>query len=1145
MAKPTPPGVMRSNSRLKKDLLRLVTNTSRANKTTCSSPTPLSMTASASPARSFSMMTGKMKSIHRRHRSGDKPASPAKADVAITVTSLENRNSPTLGQERAALQEAAGESRSISDISEETVAPRHETFPVEDSTFEGLPEWRSDASSGYTLIDHDFLESAFGITMEDKGDSNGPQVIGRAENPSLDIAGTTDPVSNPELEDDTLSMEIPIQLGKDRRPKIQVTIPDKRPQRYASLPSQNTKMERRTGRNQEISDIVSPPSTTTRHRMDKGTATARLSIVSPLSVVEMPKPRRPFSAFSLEGMMTDMPQHASPPSKSATSNSSDDTGEHDDRLSSYSKRSSMSSIGSEAAMIKLKAGRRPSVPYPVPSPNGADVFESPPSRSKYRKCMKSSTSLNDRPRSPKRMESILSLNEKANRNKPLPPEPKLMDIAPLNVSGQSLSRTSSMRARSKVPPPLNVRDDSSTITPSRRSSKVAASLRSKYTPKDLDALDDAFQKTGSLGLHNLSYTTKSTPSLSQVTLALESHLGTIREDPHINWAVLPLAHDPLQISRGPMRMEPSRKAPPPPPAPRHGSPTHLVLEHFGLESRKRLHKRSASNIHVATQMRYADTSKKRISSLFGSSTKANRVLGKTGGIEFTPVRMDREISSESNWSLSDSPHAYTNSNSPDMSPDEAPTPESDLSSIHDAAFEEVRRRLELLSPKDDPSLTFMAFHEKNASRSSVSITIVPNEQARAAACGEIHDHIAELEALEARRGPSPVELEATESSPRVELNAVPNSPINPRTLPGLIQELVASSADPSPKELLSIQGVHDSRSVRCRSLASLAMSEIPEMYASLPSPKPTYRPSLTAEELEQLISADAAERVLFRILHNLDNLQDLFAAATVSRGFYRTFKRHELPLIQNALWSMSPAAWELRQMSLSDPNERDTHKSSSTRPKDCAALYLQHYMRDMYTMIALKSMILEHCQTFLRADTITALAGGESERSPQLDDAFWRVWSFCKLFGCGKNREDDIVGQMDWLRGGALAKQQGRDTNTLSVVDNVAMNSVLFNPPTGFARGNGNGLTAEELYDMTEIWTCLGVLVRGFHGKREEAREFGIFESANIAPGDVEKEDATLGMSSIPCNHRNHELIREQRNGRTTFLLWPQLQSST
>ncbi|MCJ1485319.1 hypothetical protein MMC06_005493 [Schaereria dolodes] len=1129
-SKPTSPGVGRSNSTLKKDLLRLVTNPSRPNKTTSVPPTTSTDNVSFLPVRPLSMM-GKMKSIHRRRSSRDKtvptPSSSLKL-VNITTVLPESIDSPTLGIEQAA------DLRSFSVISERSESSEQEIVGVDVSTLGGLPEWCSDASSGHTMIDHDILEKAFGITIE--GNNNGgTEGKDQFDAEHLETFISTPPATDPESEDDTKSMEIPIQLVKDRRPKIQVTIPEKRPQRQG--PVANSRRDDSTRQCQETPNFVSPPSTTTRQKLESDTATARLSIVSPLSVVEMPKPRRPFSAFSLEGMTAEVPQKGPSFSKSTMSDSSNDTNERDDRLSIYSLRSSISSVSSEAAINRLRAERRPSNPYSVPSPIAAGVFGTPPL--KHIKDMRSTSSLKDRLQSPKSVQSVSSLKEKANRNKPLPPEPKFIEIAPLNVSGQSLSRTSSMKTRSRVPPPLSVVGDLSTVPLSRRPSKATSSLRSKYTPKDLDALDDAFQKNGPPRVPNLSYTANSTPTLSQVTLALESHLGTITEDPHINFSMVPLGHDPLQISRGPMRMEPSRKAPPPPPPRRQDSPTQLLLEHFGMEPRKKIEKRTASSNHVATQIRYVDNSKKRTSaSILISNTKANRVLGKSGGIEFAPIRMDREVSSDSNWSLSDSAQAYTSSNSPDMSPDEPPTPESDMS-VPDAAFEEVRRRLELLSPKDDPSQTFMAFHENNASPSSIQLPILPESigQSRIATSNEVDDHVAELDAT---RGPSPIELDAARNAPSVELNALVSSAVaelsatksilsnDPPASIEPITELVSSpiqkqqspveldahSEKPSPNNLRPSQGSRphqDTRSVLGRSLASIAMSEIPDIYASLPSPPPmpTYRPSLTAEEVEQLISADAAERVLLRILQSLDNLQDLFAAATVSRGFYRTFKRHELPLIQNALWGMSPAAWELREMNLVDGHQCKGD-SFSKKPDGCAALYLQNYMRDMYTMIALKSMILEHCQTFLRADTITALAGGETERSPQIDDAFWRVWSFCRLFGCGMNREDDIVGQMDWLRGGALAKQQSRDVNTLSVVDNVAMNSVLFNPPTGFAQGNGDGLTAEELYDMTEIWNCLGVLVRGFQGKRQEAREFGIFERTNIPDGDVEKEDATL-----------------------------------
>ena len=300
------------------------------------------------------------------------------------------------------------------------------------------------------------------------------------------------------------------------------------------------------------------------------------------------------------------------------------------------------------------------------------------------------------------------------------------------------------------------------------------------------------------------------------------------------------------------------------------------------------------------------------------------------------------------------------------------------------------------------------------------------------------------------------------------------------------------------------------RSVKHRSLASLAMSDIPDIYTTMTPPSSTglQGASLSPEEVEELISADAAERVLLRILRSLDSLKDLFAAAEVSRGFYRTFKKNELPLLRNALWKMSPAAWELRESSM--PDDEEINDPSKYKPN----MYFRHYVRDLLTMVELKAMILDNCKSFLRQETIQALAG-ETERSLIIDDAFWRVWTFCRIFGCGRDREDDIVGQMDWLRGGPLARQSS-NTNTIALLDSLTMNTVLYNPPPGFARGNMGGLTAEELYDMTEIWTCLGVLVGGYHGRCKEAREYGIFDSTSVTRGNAEEEDQMpRGMDAL------------------------------
>ncbi|MCJ1437801.1 hypothetical protein MMC27_007188 [Xylographa pallens] len=1099
-------GIDRSNSTLRKDLLRLVGHPPKPNTPACSTTSaPSNMQASLLSTRSFLVKTGKMRSFHRKDKSGDSSTSMQAVNAAAPEITLETVKQPIKPVATVDnLNVIPGNSQRPSTGSENVAEAVAVEVPTKASDpFQGLPEYRVDPTTNQHLFDHEFLQKAFGITMEKTGTAE--------EKSRLRTVEIGDPMTPPESDEER---DVPIQFAKDRRPELQVSIPISKLQATGatsvSIPTKNNQVF-------GTPSTISPPSTCTTTRPNKpfnGLATARLSIVSPLSVVEMPKPRRPFSALSLEGMTAGMPQTSPPATKSATSNSSADASEQDGKSSTscHSPSSSMSSINSETGLPKSAENRGPSVPHPVSAPGAGDLAPRIPMN------MKSDTSLGNSPsRTLKNKTSAASLRSNfstANKNKPLPPEPGQANVRPLYISGQSPSRSSTMTMRQRAPPAQNYNAESpvSALNLSRRPSKASTILRSKYTPKDLDALDDAFQRN--IPSHNqpsYSYANNSTPTLSQVTLALESQLGTIKEDSPNQSVVVASVRDPLQISRGPMRMEPSRRAPAPPPPPRASSPSEDKQDRH--EARRRIMKRSASSNHVITQMRSGEGHARRASTAVGgSSSKANRILGRNN--HATTPRMERQGSLESIWSANESPQNYTNSTSPVMSGDESPEAESEQS-IPDAHFEEVRKRLELLSPKDDPSLTFLAFHQKNASRSNEKLLFlkqnsfandIPRIPLKSHGV-QIPTHIAELEG---NRAPSPVELADTSRPLPVELAAAPSpqpaavvspseSDVHPLERRGRKDELSPNSTTTS----VAGRSLHSQRSVKCRSLASLAMSEIPDLYASIPTSEGKNRPSMTPEEVEQLISADAAERVLLRILQSLENLKDLFAAAEVSRGFYRTFKRHELSLIKNALWCMSPAAWELREVSI--PFAEMESGATDYKP----SLYLRHYTRDLLTMVELKGMILDHCKSFLRVETISGLAG-ETARSPFIDDAFWRVWTFCKIFGCGRGREDDIVGQMDWLRGGILAKQQSTDTNTLAFNDGIAMNSVLFNPPAGFARGNRNGLTTDELYDMTEIWTCLGVLVRGYQGKRDQAREFGIFAGANIAPGDIERENAAI-----------------------------------
>ena len=1041
-------------------------------------------------------LSDKMRSL--RQRKEEEPTQPRRNQPTIMPSNADRRNPRHLDLMEAVTHEPLQkqtQTQKYNDLWHRGVGTGKENMVTDTKQREGPAPNPLDQSFRQIAYNH-YISQAFGLA----GDQRPKPVAVQRLRPTLNAENRPDSDMSARTND---SMQVnfhmnsndipPAKDPNDHRPKIQVTIPSsttlsKRPRSTAHLAHQLNRQKTGGRRRESSLSQVSPPSTTTRHGMNTD-APARMSVVSPLSTVEMPKPRRPFSALSLEDMTKDMPHSAQPAEKTSSSDSSDDTGDHDDKSSVYSGRSSTSSLTEEleSATRMSSHERRHSFAFSVVSPTAAGVFDGMPLAPRYAPKLRS-------------MKSSASLTT-VNTNKPLPPEPGMEPVAPLRLPGTPYSRSSSMHGRRNAPSPLSIsRASTISLAPSRKSS-----LRSKYTPADLDALDAAFTKT-SPNLQ-VSFYNQIEPSLSQAQLELEAHLGTINEESGMQGAP-PVVHDPLQISRGPNNMVPSRSAPAP--------PSSMKRSDGSTSSRKRLQKKPS---HVALQIRSScdsirgqEMSGKEGSvhnmptlSRSRSSMKAERILGTSGMA--TP--MERETSAESNWSSSGSPH---DSSSPTMSREDSSTPETDVSSIPDAVFEEVRARLELLNPKND---THHYFRFGPTARSEPSPEVSP---------------VSEPSNIQTPKSPpesSPETLEAHDASSVAELNADAGPPtpavhvtasqddethvdiaIEMNISPNDIVNENVDESDIHPLERRGRQGSQP------RSLASIAMSEIRDMYASLPSPVPTLRPSSpTEEEVERTISADAAEKVLYRILENLDNLEDLFSTATVSRGFYRTFKRHELPLMKNALYSMSPSAWELREMSAPYPSSAGIG-NASPRLDYSSTVYLQHYMRDMYTMIALKSMILVHCESFLRADTITALAGGETERATQIDDAFWRVWTFCQVFGCGSNREDDITGQMDWLRGGPLARQHRQGKNVKEVGVEIHSTSAIYSSPATFGRGNQGGLSPEDLYDMTEIWTCLGVLVRGFQGKRQEARDHGVFQNADVTKGDIEGEDAVLGSYS-------------------------------
>jgi len=268
-------------------------------------------------------------------------------------------------------------------------------------------------------------------------------------------------------------------------------------------------------------------------------------------------------------------------------------------------------------------------------------------------------------------------------------------------------------------------------------------------------------------------------------------------------------------------------------------------------------------------------------------------------------------------------------------------------------------------------------------------------------------------------------------------------------------------------------------------------------------------PEPVSDTKKTTITPQGAETVILGILHHLDHFQDLFSAALVNQGFYRVFKRHELSLVKSTLRKMSPPAWEFREIAFPGHELLHAEDLEMTRPEEeyTTATYLQLQKRDVQVIRAIKLEIKEKCQSFVRSDISAALMSAHPAESARIDDALWRIWSFCKIFGSGKGREDDIVAQMDWLNGGVLVHQ---NTCTFSIMSTDFMNDTLVSAPDSFGMGNEGGLNAEQLFDMMELWNCLGMLLQNFEGRTVQARQAGIYDNTDIRGGDIDGEEMML-----------------------------------
>lgn len=259
---------------------------------------------------------------------------------------------------------------------------------------------------------------------------------------------------------------------------------------------------------------------------------------------------------------------------------------------------------------------------------------------------------------------------------------------------------------------------------------------------------------------------------------------------------------------------------------------------------------------------------------------------------------------------------------------------------------------------------------------------------------------------------------------------------------------------------------------------------------------------------------ESAEGVLVHILASLTSIDDLMNTMLINKGMHRVYMENEMRLIKAVCRNQSPAAWELREWCPPKTKSSANATADGEEEEDdfvqyTPTTYLRSLKHDAAIIEQLKEVIVAECSSFVRKDTLASMCDPSHPEAQRMTDAIWRIWTFCSIFGSRKGRDEDLSGQLDWLKGGRVANNLDCAA-TVNVQFDFDMASILLNAPDYFGQGNGQGLSADQLYDITEVWTCMAVLLQGYLGRVDQAREYGVYDNCTIEKGDVEAEEYML-----------------------------------